>query len=116
MIARHHHYEDASAPIPRNQCWRISVVAELLDISVSSVRRLIRDGRLGAVHIGASLRVTEHSLAALLKGERAAQPSGAQKKVPEQVHHRQRASRNETGEIYARYIPHAHRCRICTCR
>jgi excisionase family DNA binding protein len=67
MIARWDYDEDPPAPIVRNQCRRISAVAELLDISVSSVRRLIRDGRLAAVYIGTSLRVPEQGLEALLK-------------------------------------------------
>ena len=52
---------------PPTRCLRIAAVAEILDLSVSSVRRLIRDGRLDAVRIGASVRVTESSLDALLK-------------------------------------------------
>jgi excisionase family DNA binding protein len=49
---------------------RISLVAELLDLSVSSVRRLIRDGRLDAIRIGAAVRVTEGSVDRLLSAGR----------------------------------------------
>lgn len=52
-------------------------VAECLDISLSTVRRLMRDGELEVVHIGGSVRITETSLKALLKdGRRRAKRAG----------------------------------------
>jgi excisionase family DNA binding protein len=59
--------DDEVYPARRNQCLRIVTVAEVLDISVSSVRRLIRKGKLSVVYIGSSLRVSEQSLETLLK-------------------------------------------------
>jgi excisionase family DNA binding protein len=69
MTVRHHE-ERMSVPTTRNRCRRISAVAEHLDISVSSVRRLIRDGRLEAIRIGSSLRVTDASLNRLINAGR----------------------------------------------
>jgi excisionase family DNA binding protein len=54
----------------RSQCLRIAGVAELLDISISSVRRLIRDGQLESIRIGASVRVPEASLERLISAGR----------------------------------------------
>jgi excisionase family DNA binding protein len=45
-------------------------VAEFLDISISTVRRLIRNGELKAIRIGASVRITEASLDRLLNAGR----------------------------------------------
>ena len=58
-----------AAAHPR-QCLRIPTVAELLDVSPSTVRRLIRDGRLEAIRIGSSVRVTEASVGHLLDAGR----------------------------------------------
>jgi excisionase family DNA binding protein len=79
MITRHDHDDDAPAPTPRNQCRRITAVADVLDISVSSVRRLIRDGQLEAIRIGASVRVTEASLDRLLSAGRRRSKRGGRK-------------------------------------
>jgi len=67
MVAHQEDDQGAPAATRRNQCLRIASVADVLDISVSSIRRLIRDGKLAAVYIGTSLRVPEQSLEALLK-------------------------------------------------
>ena len=64
--------DDGSSAITlqRNQCLRISGVADILDISISSVRRLIRDGQLESIRIGSSVRVPEVSLERLLNAGR----------------------------------------------
>jgi excisionase family DNA binding protein len=62
--------DDAPPPAPRNQCLRIPAVAEQLDISISSVRRLIRDRQLEAIRIGSSVRVPESSVDRLLESGR----------------------------------------------
>ena len=67
MVAHQEDDQDAPTATRRNQCLRIASVADVLDISVSSVRRLIRGGKLAAVYIGTSLRVPKQSLEALLK-------------------------------------------------
>ena len=61
--------DDAAAPATLvRRCLRISIVAEELDVSVSTVRRLIADGKLVSIRIGSTVRVTEASLDALLRG------------------------------------------------
>lgn len=70
---------ETGAPITvrRRRCHRIPAVAEDLDTSPSSVRRLIREGHLEAIYIGSSVRVTDESLEALLKtGTRRRRPRG----------------------------------------
>jgi excisionase family DNA binding protein len=66
------HQDDGRVATARqqSQCLRIAGVAELLDISISSVRRLIRDGQLEAIRIGSSVRVPEVSLERLLNAGR----------------------------------------------
>lgn len=65
MADGHEDLEPAAPSQPR-RCHRIAAVAEVLDISPSSVRRLIRDGQLEAIRIGASVRVSATSLERLL--------------------------------------------------
>jgi excisionase family DNA binding protein len=62
--------DGAVATAQRTRCLRILTVAQDLDVSVSSVRRLIRNGELEAVRIGNSVRVTEVGLDRLLKAGR----------------------------------------------
>jgi excisionase family DNA binding protein len=60
---------DASTPFVLQQmrCLRPAAVADHLDISISSVRRLIHAGQLDTIRIGSSIRVTESSVEKLLK-------------------------------------------------
>ena len=57
---------EPSAPSQPRRCHRIAAVGDVLDISPSSVRRLIQAGQLDVVHINSSVRVTEASLERLL--------------------------------------------------
>jgi hypothetical protein len=43
-------------------CHSVGHVAEILDVSTSAVRRMIRNKQLDAIYFGASLRVTDLSL------------------------------------------------------
>ena len=79
MIADEDDREDRSPTTRRNQCLRIASVAECLEISISSVRRLIRGGQLQAVQIGASVRVTEESLEHLLSAGKRRSRRGSKK-------------------------------------
>lgn len=98
MTARRDQDEDVGTPIPRNQCRRISAVAELLDISISSVRRLIRGGQLRAVHIGVSVRVTETSLEALLKAGKQQTRRRRNQQTDRRDQHAERRDRDKKGE------------------
>jgi excisionase family DNA binding protein len=51
----------------RERFHRISHVAETLDMSISTIRRLIRDGQLDSIRIGSLVRVPASSLEAFLK-------------------------------------------------
>jgi excisionase family DNA binding protein len=56
---------------------RPSHVADCLDTSLSTVRRLVRQGKLEAVYIGSSLRITDRSIRAIAKsGTRRSRPRG----------------------------------------
>jgi excisionase family DNA binding protein len=57
-----------------NQLLRLAAVAEQLDCSHMTVRRLIARGELTAVRVGRALRVTEESLAQFVRrgGQRVA--------------------------------------------
>jgi hypothetical protein len=56
---------------------RPSYVADWLDTSISTVRRLVRVGKLEAVYIGASLRITDSSVRGLARsGTRRSKPRG----------------------------------------
>jgi excisionase family DNA binding protein len=44
-------------------------VAEILNVSLRSVRRLIKDGKLPIVHVGRSVRIRPEALQALIDGE-----------------------------------------------
>lgn len=44
-------------------------VAEILNISLRSVRRLIADGRLSVVHLGRAVRIRPEALQTLIEGE-----------------------------------------------
>jgi excisionase family DNA binding protein len=44
-------------------------IAERLNISIRSVRRMIADGRLPIVRIGGSVRIRPETLAALIEGK-----------------------------------------------
>jgi excisionase family DNA binding protein len=70
MTARQDDDGSSAITLQRNQCLRISGVADILDISISSVRRLIRDGQLESIRIGSSVRVPEVSLERLLNAGR----------------------------------------------
>lgn len=70
MTAHQDHDDHKPRLAPCNQCRRITAVAEFLDISISTVRRLIRNGELKAIRIGASVRITEASLDRLLNAGR----------------------------------------------
>ena len=41
-------------------------VAEILNVSLRSVRRLIKDGKLPIVHVGCSVRIRPEALEALI--------------------------------------------------
>jgi hypothetical protein len=43
-------------------CHTVSHVAEILDVSSSAVRRMIRNKQLDGIYFGASLRITDLSL------------------------------------------------------
>jgi hypothetical protein len=56
---------------------RAAHVADWLDTSISTVRRLVRLGKLDSVYIGASLRITDGSVRALANaGTRRSKPRG----------------------------------------
>jgi excisionase family DNA binding protein len=44
-------------------------VAEMLSVSLRSVRRLIKDGKLPIVHVGRSVRIRPEALEAFIDGE-----------------------------------------------
>ncbi len=48
---------------PQKLFYRVSVIAEMLDVSRSKAYQLIASNELEAVHIGASLRVSADALA-----------------------------------------------------
>jgi excisionase family DNA binding protein len=50
--------------------YSLSAVAERLDVSVDTVRRLVGRGELGVVRIGASVRVPDSELAAFIERAR----------------------------------------------
>jgi hypothetical protein len=54
-------------PSVRKRCHSILAVAETIEVSPSSVRRLIRDKVLETIYIGASVRVTDESLERLIQ-------------------------------------------------
>ena len=54
-------------PRVRKRCHSIPAVADTIEVSPSSVRRLIRDGVLETIYIGASVRVTDESLERLIQ-------------------------------------------------
>jgi excisionase family DNA binding protein len=59
-----------SAELPtRAPLLTASEVAEILNISVRSVRRMIDDGRLSVVRIGRAVRVRPEAIAALIEGK-----------------------------------------------
>lgn len=63
--------------LPPLRLHRPSHVAEWLDTSLSTVRRLVREGLLEAVYVGASLRVTDRSYRYVVKhGTRRSRPRG----------------------------------------
>ena len=67
-------HTDTHAPA---RLHRAAHVADWLDTSISTVRRLVRLGKLEAVYIGASLRITDGSVRALANaGKRRSKPSG----------------------------------------
>ena len=70
VIAEPEDGDGPTAAAHRRQCLRIPTVAELLDVSPSTVRRLIRDGRLEAISIGSSVRVIETSVERLINAGR----------------------------------------------
>jgi len=43
-------------------------VAEILNVSLRTVRRLIKDGKLPIVHVGRSVRIRPEALEALIDG------------------------------------------------
>jgi excisionase family DNA binding protein len=63
----------------------IDQVAERLGLHVRTVRRYVREGRLGAVRIGKQYRVAHEALDALTG--RAAAPTGAAKPAPAPTRH-----------------------------
>jgi excisionase family DNA binding protein len=44
-------------------------VAEILNVSLRTVRRLIKDGKLPIVHVGRTVRIRPEALEALMAGE-----------------------------------------------
>jgi len=52
--------------VDRTRLYRVSTVAELLDLSLSTVYRAIESGALDALRFGTSLRVSGDALAAWL--------------------------------------------------
>ena len=70
MIGDGDYGDGPTAAARRRQCLRIPTVAELLDVSPSSVRRLIRNGELEAIEIGGSVRVIDASVDRLIDAGR----------------------------------------------
>jgi len=54
---------------PRARLLTAAEVAEILRISLRSVRRLIKDGKLPIVRIGRLVRIQPEALAAFIDGE-----------------------------------------------
>ncbi len=57
-------------PVPqRAPLLTVAEVAEILNISIRSARRLIANGTLPIIRIGSAVRVRPEALAALIDGE-----------------------------------------------
>ena len=65
-IAEDRGLNSAAAEQPPERLLSIQTVAELMDVSASSVRRLIADGALEVVYVGALVRVPERSFRAFV--------------------------------------------------
>ena len=62
--------DETTTTAHRKRCLRIPAVAELLDVSPSTVRRLIRNDELEAIQIGNSVRVSDVSVDRLINAGR----------------------------------------------
>ena len=49
------------------QYYKIKAVAKLLDLSEKTIRRWIREGKLKAVKIGGSIRISKDEIANIIK-------------------------------------------------
>ncbi len=54
--------------ISRHPLLTAAEVAEMLSVSLRSVRRLIKDGKLPIVHVGRSVRIRPEALEAFIDG------------------------------------------------
>jgi excisionase family DNA binding protein len=58
-----------SSPTSRRFLLTAAEVAEILHVSIRSVRRLIKDGKLPIVRVGRSVRIRPEALETLIDGD-----------------------------------------------
>ena len=55
--------------IPQRALLSAAEVAEVLNVSIRTVRRLIKDKKLSVVHVGRAVRIRPEALETLIGGE-----------------------------------------------